>query len=47
LYFIIHKTPQISAFFEITFSSYGGIFSGIVSFLCWLILLVGLAVANE
>ncbi|HSH49416.1 MAG TPA: hypothetical protein VK991_12600 [Halomonas sp.] len=47
LYCIIHKTPQITAFFEITFSSYGGIFSGVISFLCWLILLVGLAFANE
>ncbi len=38
-YFMIHKKPPIAVFFEITFNSYGGLFSGIVSFICWFILL--------
>lgn len=47
-YFVIHKLPGMAAFFEITFDNYGGIFSGIISFVVWLLLIIGSIVsANE
>lgn len=39
VYFLINNTPSIGHFFEITYSSYGGVFSGIVSFIVWIIAL--------
>lgn len=43
LYFVIHKAPALASFFEITFDSYGGVFSGVVSFLVWFGLIGGIA----
>lgn len=39
LYGVMSGVPQIAKFFEITSSSYGGIFSGIFSLLAWLIVI--------
>jgi len=39
LYSIINGAPPIATFFEITFNSYSGFFSGFVSFFCWLFVL--------
>lgn len=39
VYFLINKTPAIGNFFEFTYSSYGGVFSGIISFFIWFIAL--------
>jgi len=33
VYFLFHKAPSIASFFEMTPSSYGGVFSGMVSFI--------------
>ena len=47
VYFLLHKTPSISNFFEMTFSSYGEVFSGVVSFFIWFFLIiVGLVLWN-
>ena len=42
VYLLLNKAPQISSFFEMTLSSYGGVFSGIVSFIIWFILFIWL-----
>ena len=39
LYLIINKIPSVAKFFEISFDSYAGFFSGFVSFVCWLLVL--------
>ena len=31
VYLLLNKTPSIAGFFEMTISSYGGVFSGVVS----------------
>lgn len=36
----ISKIPAFAHFFELTQNSYGGIFSGIVSFIIWFLLLI-------
>ena len=41
LYIVIRKAPALAKFFEITFDSYSGIFSGLVSFLVWLSIVIG------
>lgn len=33
VYLLLYKTPSVAGFFEMTFSSYGGVFSGIASFI--------------
>lgn len=43
IYFLMNKAPEIGQFFEITHSSYGGILSGIVSFVFWIFLLGALS----
>lgn len=35
VYFLIHGIPDIGRFFEINYSSYGGVLSGVISFLAW------------
>ncbi len=40
VYFLINEIPDIGHFFEITYSSYGGVLSGIVSFFVCSIVLV-------
>ncbi len=42
VYLLLNKAPQISSFFEMTLSSYDGVFSGIVSFIIWFILFIWL-----
>ena len=37
IYFLVNSTPSIRHFFEITSSSYGGVFSGIVSYVIWIL----------
>lgn len=37
VYILINNTPKIGNFFEITYSSYGGVFSGTVSYFAWII----------
>jgi len=39
VYFLVSKVPKIGQFFEITYNSYGGILSGVVSFFVWVIAL--------
>jgi len=41
LYFVIRKAPALAKFFEISSNSYGGVFSGLVSFLVWLSIVIG------
>ena len=38
VYFLVNKFPGIGQFFEITYSSYGGVLSGVVSFFVWIII---------
>jgi hypothetical protein len=40
VYLIINNIPSASHFFEITYDSYGGVFSGIFSLIAWIILLM-------
>jgi hypothetical protein len=51
VYFLFNKIPDVGHFFEITYSSYGGVLSGIVSFCVWItatfILWVILIVADD
>ena len=35
VYFFVNEVPKIGQFFEITYNSYNGVFSGIISFLFW------------
>lgn len=44
IYLLLHKTPSIASFFEMTSSSYGGVFSVIVSSICWAISTIVLVV---
>lgn len=39
VYFLVNTIPNIGHFFEITYSSYGGVLSGIISFFAWIITL--------
>ena len=39
VYFLVNKFPGIGQFFEITYSSYGGVLSGVVSFFVWIIII--------
>jgi hypothetical protein len=40
VYFLIHQATDIGVFLEITSSSYGGILSGIISSLVWILVVV-------
>lgn len=40
VYFILNVVPDLGHFFEITYSSYGGVLSGVFSFFSWLAALV-------
>ena len=39
IYFLVNQAPDVGHFLEITYSSYGGVLSGIVSFVVWIIAL--------
>ena len=39
VYFLVNGAPKIGQFLEITYSSYGGVLSGVVSFIVWIIAL--------
>ncbi|TLF45098.1 hypothetical protein FEI13_18445 [Halomonas urmiana] len=39
VYFLVNKAASIGHFFEITYSSYGGVLSGVVSFFVWVFVL--------
>lgn len=45
IYLIIYFTPNLATFLEIDYRNYGGIFSGLISFVIWVILFsfIGLA----
>lgn len=43
IFLLVDKLPTIGQFFELSYASYGGVFSGIISFFIWLFLLIGLA----
>lgn len=38
IYFLLNKVPGVGHFFEMTYSSYGGVLSGILSFFIWIII---------
>lgn len=40
LYFVMHKLPNVAGFFEISFDSYGGFFSGTVSLVFWSLMFI-------
>ena len=39
VYFLVNKVPSIGHFFEVTYNSYGGLLSGVISFFVWIIAL--------
>jgi len=47
LYLVIHRTPQIADYFDITISSYGGTLSTIASLSFWISLGIVLMVAKK
>ena len=47
VYFIVNKATDISHFLEMTYSDYGGIFSGFISFFVWLIASVIIVMASD
>ena len=40
VYFLLHKTPSIASFFEMTSGSYGGAFSAIVSSIFFVVTII-------
>lgn len=47
VYFLVNKAPDIGRFLEMTYSSYGGLFSGVISFFVWLIALAIIGIASD
>lgn len=37
VYFLVNKVPEIGQFFEVSYASYGGVLSGVASFIVWII----------
>jgi hypothetical protein len=40
VYFLLNAAPDLGHFFEITYSSYGGVLSGAFSFFFWFVALI-------
>lgn len=47
IYFLINKIPAVGRFLEITYSDYGGVISGIASFIVWFFVLAAAIGAIE
>lgn len=47
VYFLIYKASSIGAFLEMTPDSYGGVFSGIISFVVWCLVLTIFALGTD
>lgn len=47
VYFFVNKAPDIGRFLEMTYSDYGGLFSGVISFFLWLIALAVIGMASD
>ena len=48
IYFLVNSAPDVGHFLEVSYSDYGGILSGVVSFIVW-ITVIGIysAIADE
>ena len=47
IYLVLNSFPDVGTFLEYSVADYGGISSGIISFVVWLCLIIGSVVADE